>query len=347
MVILPVGACALALVPGRAADTLRIGPADDGGAVAATRQLLHPAGRGVVYAGGHPYDLAVAPDGKTVYVKGDWTVLAIDAATWTLRQQLGYNGPDGASPHGIAASADGRKVFVTDTLARLFEALVGNDGRLTWGREISLAGKGKAWTSHPCGLALSPDGLTAWVCLSMHNTLGVVDLAAGPLVAEIPVGVAPYAVAVAPDGRTAWVSNWGGRRPRKGERTAKSAGTDVFVDARGVAATGTVSVVDLARRKVAAEIPVGLHPAGMALSADGARLYVACANADTVAVLDTAARRVVESILVRPDPALPYGSAPNAVALSPDGATLYAACGGNNAVAVVALSRSGSARVLG
>jgi YVTN family beta-propeller protein len=166
-------------------------------------------------------------------------------------------------------------------------------------------------------------------------------------VAEIPVGVAPYGVAVSADRSTAYVSNWGGRRARNEDKTAKSGGTDTVVDERGVASTGTVSVVDLKARKEVGQIEVGLHPAGLVLSPDGKRLYVANANSDTVSVIDTAGRRVVETILVRPDKTLPFGSAVNAVAIGPDARTLLVACGGNNAVGVVRLSEGGGSRVEG
>src|SRR5206468_202789 len=107
---------------------------------------------------------------------------------------------------------------------------------LTWGRKISLprvlgppggglsappgrepGGKGD---SHACGIALAPDRPLAYVCLSRNNSLGVVDLEAGVLKEQIPVGVAPFDVALAADGGAAWVSNWGGRRPKPGERSA-------------------------------------------------------------------------------------------------------------------------------
>ena len=54
-----------------------------------------------------------------------------------------------------------------------------------------------------------------------------------------------------------------------GERTAKSAGTDALVDERGVASSGTVSVVDLDAGKELAQIVTGLHPSDLELSPDG------------------------------------------------------------------------------
>src|SRR5262249_55847686 len=139
--------------------------------------------------------------------------------------------------------------------------------------------------SHACGVALASDGRSLYVCLSRNNSLGVVDLAAGRLVREIPVGVAPFDVVLAADGRSAFVSNWGGRRPQLGERTAPSSGTPVLTDERGVAASGTVGRVDLAAGRMIQEVATGLHPAGMALHAASGRLFVANANSDTVSVL--------------------------------------------------------------
>ena len=75
-----------------------------------------------------------------------------------------------------------------------------------------------------------------------------------------------------------------------------------MVDSRGIAASGAVSIVDLTQNLEVAEIPTGLHPNAQALSADGSTLYVANANSDTVTVINTQARAVQETILMRPNP---------------------------------------------
>jgi YVTN family beta-propeller protein len=145
------------------------------------------------------------------------------------------------------------------------------------------------------------------------------------------------------------VSNWGGRHPRAGEKTAQSSDTDTLVDERGVGASGTVSLVDLDSGREVAQVETGLHPSDLELSANQRRLYVANANSDTVSVIDVATQRVVETIAVRPDATLPFGSAPNALSLSRDGRTLFVANGGNNAVAVVSLAQTpgGNSRLAG
>lgn len=304
----------------------------------ATAQRLRPAGDVVIF-GGRPIDLVLSPDGRTLFLKDNRGVVEIDTATWRVRQELPF-ASGGGSMHGIAVTPDGTRLFATTAQNRLAEAGVSEDGRLHWKRSIPLPGPKGAGDSHACGIALSSDGSTAYVCLSRNNTLGVVDLKEGKLVREIPVGVAPWGIALSPDGNSAWVSNWGGRRPGPDDKTAPSSGTPTMIDSRGVADSGSVSLVDLHAGQEIVQIAVDLHPSDLKLSADGRSLYVANANSDTVSVLDTAARALKETISVRPNPRLPFGSAPNGLALSRDGATLYVANGGNNAIAVVDIGRS-------
>src|SRR5688572_2170863 len=91
----------------------QVGPAAEGGFIVTTEQLIRPAGRSVEFAG-RPIDLAVSPDGETVYAKASRSVLAIDRASWTIRQELRYAAKvGGGSMHGIIVTPDGRRVLAT------------------------------------------------------------------------------------------------------------------------------------------------------------------------------------------------------------------------------------------
>src|SRR5262249_23252717 len=158
------------------------------------------------------------------------------------------------------------------------EGKVGDDGRVAWTRKLVAPGPGGKGNSFPCGLALSADEATLHVCLSRNNALGIIDLKSGKLTRQVPVSIAPYAIVLSPDGKSAYVSNWGGRHPGKGERSAPSSGTPVLVDERGVAKAGTVGKVDLMTGKQTVEVATGLHPSALLLR-DG-RPYVANANSD-------------------------------------------------------------------
>jgi YVTN family beta-propeller protein len=315
----------------------QVGPRPEGSHLVATGQLLHPAGESLQF-GGRPVDMVLSPDGRTLYVKDNRGIVVVDVETWKVRQEL-LVGRGGSSMHGIAVAPDGSRVYFSDAGSLLREAVVRPDGSLQWGKSIDMPKPGIGGDSYPCSIALSADGNTAYVALSRSNSLALVDLREDEVVAQIPVGVAPFAVKVSRDGQRAYVSNWGGRHPRSGEKTATTSGTPAVVDSRGVAASGTVSVVDLQAKTVIAEIEVGLQPGGLALDEAHGRLYVANANSDTVSVIDTRSLQVVETIAVRPDPSLPFGSMSNALALTPDGNTLFVANGGNNAVAVVRIDR--------
>jgi YVTN family beta-propeller protein len=284
-----------------------------------------------------------SPDGRFVFLKENTGITVLDADRWTVHHHLAL-GSDPASMTGLAISVDGASLYTTDATTGLHELRVNADGTVTETRRIALQGpKGPKDNTFPCGVALFRDGRRAAVCLSRTNALGVIDLASGTLAAQAGVGVAPFSVLLSPDESTAYVSVWGGRRPADGEPSADSAGTKALVDERGVSASGGVSIVNLASCKEVGYIETGLSASAMALTRDGATLYVANANHDTVSIIDTAARKRTRQIVIKPDATLPFGSMPSALALSPDERTLYAACAGNNAVAVLELGAGSSA----
>jgi YVTN family beta-propeller protein len=87
-------------------------------------------------------------------------------------------------------------------------------------------------------------------------------------------------------------------------------------------------------------IPVPAGPNKMALSSDGRYLYVACGNADKVAVIDTSTDTLFRAISVS-RPGDPFkGANPNSIAIGGNhGNTLYVTLGGENAVAVIDLKK--------
>jgi len=63
-----------------------------------------------------------------------------------------------------------------------------------------------------------------------------------------------------------------------------------------------VMVIDTATDKVISTIKVGNRPWNMALTRDGAKLYVANGRSDTVSVIDTATRKELRQIKVGEQP---------------------------------------------
>ena len=92
-----------------------------------------------------------------------------------------------------------------------------------------------------------------------------------------------------------------------------------------------IAVVDVAAATVAKTIPVPDSPSGLALSPDGARLYVTgSAPAGRVYIVELQTGQVAGVI--------PVGHTPTAPVVSPDGATLYICNRFNNNVSVIDLA---------
>jgi YVTN family beta-propeller protein len=325
-----------------------VGRQSDGSVLVPTNQVLRPAGTQLEFRG-RPFDLLLSPDEKTLFIKNVHEVDVVDVSggNTTIMQTIPLREN---SFHGIALSADGNQLFVSQASSDI--ALISKDPNGKWSvaKKTGIPAETKRKGSLPGGLALTSDSKTLYAALNRTNALAVFDLtAAGGTAAppQIPVGVAPYEVLLEND-EIAYVSNSGGRPAKAGDTVAPSSGTDVVVDkTHFAAATGTVSVVDLKQRQEIATIEVGLHPTGMALDREAHRLYVANAASDTVSVVDTQARKEIESIAVRPEQGLPFGSSPNALTLSADKKTMYVANGANNCICVISLEGNAPHKVTG
>jgi YVTN family beta-propeller protein len=315
-----------------AMKNIRVGPQPDGSVLVPTNQLLRPAGL-QVYFPGRPVDLTLTPDKKVLVIKNRLSLDIIRIRDRTILQSLAYV-ESGSSFTGLSVSKDGRRIYATDAKDRLHIAGLDDNLIMHWQDAIRLPSPSIGGNPVPGGLALNEQENEIYVTLSRNNTLAVVNLA-DKGVKEIPVGIAPYEVVLASESK-AYVSNWGGRKPREGESTYNTSGSQVLVDPEtGIASNGSISVVDLAADAEVKNIEVGLHPSGLVLSPDGARLFVACANSDIVSVINTGTDQVVEEISVHLEKDLPFGSAPNAMAISRDGKFLYVANGTDNAICVI------------
>ena len=130
-----------------------------------------------------------------------------------------------------------------------------------------------------------------------------------------PVGPVPKHLAVTPDNRLLVVSNW--------------CGFDV-------------SVIDLVTHETLAEIDVGRHPRGVAVTSDGRTAYVAVMGSTGIAAIDLSAFSPENGDTgAAGHPAPTYirdvGISPRHLVLSPDDKTLYATLNGEDAVVAVDL----------
>ncbi|WP_315816737.1 YncE family protein [Paraflavitalea speifideaquila] len=108
-----------------------------------------------------------------------------------------------------------------------------------------------------------------------------------------------------------------------------------------------VLVLDTRERKITAEIAVGDNPNELLLTRKGNYLFVANANDNSVSVIDTKERKVLEVLNAALYPAAPAGTTSNGLALSTNEKTLYVANADNNCLAVFDVSEPGSTRSKG
>ncbi|HEX6835125.1 MAG TPA: bifunctional YncE family protein/alkaline phosphatase family protein [Polyangia bacterium] len=174
----------------------------------------------------------------------------------------------------------------------------------------------------PTGVALSADESILYVANQTDNTLAILSLGAQNYGAEIGraqlPGVGAFDVAVDEASHTAFVSLWGG-------------------DGNGGDGVVAVDVADPTMPLVAPAV-IGTGKASEAELLVAGKLYVSNADADTLSIVDAAAR-TVKSLPATSGMIL--GATPNAIAVEPAGANgagrVYVANAGENAVVALDL----------
>jgi len=241
------------------------------------------------------------------------------------------------SPHGIAASPDGRLLFVPDLLLEKVIRVLDAET----GRELRQIDAG-APVHH---LTLSPDGRRLYATLTSVGRLAVVELTSWT-VRTVEVGGAPYFAVPTSGDRLVYVTDVEGtdavvvdpgtasvrgritlgEGPSHGAVTAD--GTRGFFTA---AKAGMLAVVDLQRGRRVATVSTGPDPHGVALGEGSRRLFVSNRGGRTVLVVDTATLTVERAIVV--------GEAPDHVTASPDGRLILVAVPSERTIAVIDAER--------
>ena len=331
-----------------------------------TGQVISPAGELVHWGNpaleNHAFDIALSPNGTYAAVLGRFDLALIDTRTGRLTSAFALDSKtQGIGTYqGIVWSRSGDRFYVPTQIGADVPAKDGDNGlilevtvdsgKISGVKPIATFPPKDGHLPIPNGLALSDDGTTLFVALSGQDLVGMVDLASGRVMTASAPHY-PYGIAVA-NGKL-YVTQWGGRLPADGDPTAPGGWNDytftlqqpLVVDPKSEAVnSGTVTVFTITAGQglqPAGVITVGLHPEAITRSPDGAFVYVADANSDTISVIDTRTDKVSETIPASLQ-GVPYGASPNGLAVSPDGKRLFIADGMLNAVAVVALGKNAS-----
>jgi YVTN family beta-propeller protein len=296
-------------------------------------QIFNPAGQSLdLVKGTRVLNLELARQNKFLVSKNNKGLYVINADNFKVVNQFDYEKDELGSMYGLTVDSNDTTIYFTGAKRNLYIGNISKSGGFKLTKKINLSVDKKTIT--PLGIGLVNNNI-AYVALAIPNQVAVVAVNEGKVLRKIPVGVCPYAIIISKDKRFAFVSNFGGPRSKKEDRTEESAGTKVAVDDHSIVLRGSVTVIDIQSRKVINEITTRIHPESMTLSPDGNLLYISDESGDGISVVDAKAFKVVQTINTKPDPSLPYGSLTTALTFSPDGKVLYAANAGNNSIALI------------
>jgi DNA-binding beta-propeller fold protein YncE len=198
--------------------------------------------------GYRPYEVALAPDGKTLAVSnwGGRSVSLLNPETMKTDRTV-----DNVGDHPCDLKWIGNRLFVAcsggDNVAAIDE-----DGKVTEDIRVTPVPDGPKVGVTPCSLAVSKDGERLYVAESGVNCVGVVDTsvpAHSRVLGFIPTGWYPSSVAVSPDGRTLFVGVGKGitsrpNFPAEGKGVHQPDGSGKF-DYIGTCLAGAVSKIAL------------------------------------------------------------------------------------------------------
>lgn len=211
----------------------------------------------------------------------------------------------------VAVRADGAQAFVT---LRTNKVLAIDTASRTVAATITTGGQ-------PGAIALSADGARGYAMDMTAQNLFALDARNAALAATIPVGIIARpiltpSVAIARDGRRAYVTN-------------------------ATSDDDHLLIVDTASNQIVKDQFLPIHPAGVAVSPDGTRVYVvgcklACIDG-TLLTLDATTAAVTSTLAL--------AAAPSGLALAPDGKRAYVANGRDASVAIVDLASTGVTKV--
>jgi YVTN family beta-propeller protein len=325
----------------------RPGPIGSGVTLLSNGWKIAPAGHHI-QVGGLPLAMVESSDGRWLFVSNNGyerpTISVVDVQHENVRATLTLD----HAWLGLAWHPDGRRLYVSGAGNTTVHELTWSDGVLSRGQDLVLgrpmapaavapAGRTPSVYAPPPapdapdrpeetsqsfigGLAVSPDGARLYAVHVLGHFVSVVDLKTGHVLRGLDLPAEAYTCVVSPDGRTLFVSLWGGAK---------------------------VLTFDTSTLELSGAIAVGEHPNAMALTRDGKRLFVACANTNAVWAIDLDASRPVEQIRVSLFPEAPPGTTPNHVSLSRDDRQLLVANADNNTVAVLDVSTPGATEVAG
>jgi DNA-binding beta-propeller fold protein YncE len=303
----------------------QVGPLPNGAFLLNSGWRAQPAGHQVPL-GTFPMSSALSPDGKYLLVLNAGynppTISVLDTAT---AKEIGQTPvPDGWL--GLTFAPNGKFVYVGGgSRACVYEFSFAPDGRLALTRTFAIVPDANRKPTDFVGdVAVSPDGRLIYAAILFQNAIHVINPQSGRVIEKFPTGRRPYRILFHPDGKSYFVSSWVdgsvyhhkadngeqlsvvrvGQHPtdmvwrerkkaEQGENQVQWAGR-LFVAAAntnsvyviGVSESKDIRAIETIHIAMSSRHPLGMTPSALALNADQSQLYVACSDANAIAVAD-------------------------------------------------------------
>ncbi len=254
-------------------------------------------------AADQPHEGVASADGKTFYaaIPNGPHVVILDAASFKEKGRIDSeffrsSRPNGsASPHGIALTNDGSKLYVGLENADIPGIVVYDTKANKVVKKIDVVLRGGHF------LAIQPGTDKLYYPMREDNRVLVIDTKTDRIIKVIAIAGGPVGVGFAPNGEV-WIHNDGDGTVHVIDGTkdevvtvlkdlGKGAGR-MAVSADGKWAASThggsqdVAIINAATKQVAATIAIGRGPGFPVFSPDGAKLYVMNSGAGDIAVID-------------------------------------------------------------
>ncbi len=256
-----------------------------------------------VKVGSHPHEMALSPDGSTLYVSdngvvwmtetgdGENTVSVIDVAS--RKRTAVINLGTYRRPHGIAVDPLTGHVLVTTEKPSALLVVDPGTRRILRSYDV----KGTA----PHMVMISSDSAWAFTSDSNSGDLSAIHLSTGE-VTLIPAGKRPQGQAFSPDRRTLYVT---------------------------IADEKAIGIFDVAKRQFTGRVATGKTPVRVAVTPDGRTLIYALQELNAVGFADVASRREIAEV--------DAGGPTMSMSLSPDGKLAYTGVQDQDKVVVISV----------
>ncbi|MGC1390547.1 MAG: beta-propeller fold lactonase family protein [Bacteroidales bacterium] len=279
---------------------------------------LTPVGK-TLPLGDLPLNIAVSPSKKLAAItnngESDQTIQLVDIEREVILDSIII----GKAWLGLTFSDDGNYLYASGGNDNIIVRYSIRNNRLSVFDSIRI---GDAWPVKisVAGIALDDSNNRLYAVTEEDNSLYVLDTKSRKVVSRYSLGGEGYTCLLSPSHKILFISCWG---------------------------CDKIVLFDTDHLKIIGSIGVGDNPNDLCITRNGKYLYVANANDNSVSVIDTKEKRVIETLNSALYPGSPSGSTTNSVALSTDEKTLYIANADNNCLAVFNVTKPGSSESKG